>query len=548
MPEFLRTWDPDVTETGPNILRKVDVSSDATQFTWHLREGMKWSSGEPFTADDVMFWYEAEAMNEDLRPGGVGSIKINDKMGVPQKIDDYTVRWTFTGPYGYWPQQIAQNWPEHALPEHYLSQFHPDYTAAADLDKTIKEEGFSDWATLWSSKATGVVNENPEMPSIRPWLVLTDGMAPVNRMIRNPFFWKIDTAGNQLPYIGEIESVLVDREAMKLKVIAGEIDYITGELLDLWSAETFALLKEYEAEQNFTIKTSRSSVINIGSINLNLTHRDPFYRELFNEKDFRIALSVGMDREEINQVVFRGSAFPFQVGPTYKDEGWSDYYKIYTEYDPDEANRLLDGLGLNWNSAKTARLRSDGKPIQLVAFVETHRIGAMEMTEMYSQYWSDLGIDLTVKGLVEGGPTPERESGDYEMIVGKSFGGNTANPIVQDDELVPYEGGYWAVSNEWALWAVTGGREGTVPPAELQSDIARLWEIVTNFLPEPDPAVREAMLQEILDINLNHLWTIGGLNQNPNLNFNPYNDNLRNVVGVTYAWSSHAPAAWFYGE
>ena len=548
MEEFALAWNPELTETGPNILRGVDVSADATEFTFHLRAGMRWSDGEPHTADDYLFMYEADAMNPELRPSGLGQLKIGGEMGVATKIDDYTVKWTFPSPFGYWPQILAQTWQIVALPEHYLSQFHPDYAAKADLDSRIKEEGYEDWVTLWSSKKTWVINENPDMPSIRSWLVLTDGMAPVNRMVRNPYYWKIDLAGNQLPYIDEIESVLVEREAMKLKVIAGEIDYITGELLDLWSAETYALLKEYEEQGNFTVRTSRGAVINIGSINLNLTHADPFYRELFNQKDFRVALSVGIDRDEINEVVFRGSAIPAQVGPTYKEEGWSDKYQVYIEYDPDEANRLLDGLGLQWNGDRSARMRPDGKPIKLVALVESWRIGAVEMTEMYAQTWKDLGLDVAVKPMVPGGQNPERDEGRYEMIVGKSYGGSATAPIIDDDELVPYAGGYWAVSNAWAAWVISGGEEGEAPPEELQADVERLWEIVNEFQPEADAAVREGMLQDVYDINLNHLWTIGGMNQNPDLNFNPYNNNLRNVVGKTFAWQAHVPGAWFYAQ
>ena len=167
---------------------------------------------------------------------------------------------------------------------------------------------------------------------------------------------------------------------------------------------------------------------------------------------------------------------------------------------------------------------------------------------MYAQTWKDLGLEVAVKPMVPGGQNPERDEGRYELIVGKSYGGSATAPIIDDDELVPYAGGYWAVSNEWAAWVISGGEEGEAPPADLQADVKRLWEIVNEFQPEPDAAVREGMLQEVYDINLNHLWTIGGMNQNPDLTFNPYNNNLRNVVGKTYAWQAHVPGAWFYSQ
>ena len=183
----------------------------------------------PMTADDFMFWYEAVALNKDLAPGGIREFKSGGVMGTMEKLAEDRLQITFPGPFGYFSEQIAIFRPGPFLPTHYMKQFHPEYTTDDELNATIKEAGFSDWVSLWTAKRTHWTVENPDMPHIRPWIMTTDGRAPVNRMYRNPYYWKIDTAGNQLPYIDEVESVLIgDQEGKKLSVIAGDIDYITG--------------------------------------------------------------------------------------------------------------------------------------------------------------------------------------------------------------------------------------------------------------------------------------------------------------------------------
>ena len=545
--EQLNTWNTTFTEYGPNILQEVEILSGSKEFIWHLRKGMKWDDGAPFTADDFVFWYEAEAANTELNPGGIWYWKLAGEGGVVTKIDDYTVKVTWPAPYGYFPQAMNIFNPTNFLPIHYMSQFHPDYTTQAELDETIKEEGFSDWLSLWNAKRTSVAVENPEMPNIRAWKTTSDGFAQVNRMIRNPYYWKIDTAGNQLPYINELESVLVgDVEGMKLKVIAGDVDFVNGALLG-WTAETYSFLKGYEQQGDYTVKTSRGEVGNAHAIVLNYTHKDPFYRELFNKKDFRVALSIAFDRDEINEVVFRGAYVPSQIGPTYSDWGWSDFFQQYIEYDPDEANRMLDALGLEWNSRKTVRLRPDGKPMQLVMLVQQWRTNAVEYAEMAAQYWADIGLDVALKPYDQGASLVEREQGDYEIMLSGGSGGDTMNPAVMDTEQV-MKGDIWDVSDDWAKWLNPGGESGVEPPVEIQADIRRLDEISQEFLAESDFEKREEMIREIFEINMKHLWTIGGLNMNPDLWHQPFSNRIRNQVGYVWAYYHHVPSAWYFSE
>jgi peptide/nickel transport system substrate-binding protein len=549
--EQLNTYDTTFTDFGPNVLQEVEVLPGNREFIWHLRKGMKWSDGVPITADDIVFWSDAEAKNTELNPGGIWFWRLAGEAADISKIDDFTVKVTWPAPYGYFPQAMNIFNPALLVPQHYMSQFHPDYTTAAELEATKKEEGYSDWVTLWTAQRTAVVNENPDMPGYRAWIPTTDGYAQLNRMIRNPYYWKIDTAGNQLPYINEIESVRVgDKEGMKLKMISGDTDWVSAGNFG-WDAANYAFFKEYELQGGYTVKVydGPDNVGNYNAINLNVTHKDPFYRELFNKKDFRVALSIGIDRDEINEVLFRGGNTPYQIGPTYTDWGWSDFFKQYTEYDPDEANRILDELGLEWNSRKTVRLRPDGEPMQLVLLVQNWRNNAVPMAEMIAQTWADLGLDIALKPYASGASIVEQEQGDYEVIMSGGSGGDAMNPAVMDTEQVMV-GDNWDVSTDWAKWLNPVGDPGVAPPEEegVRQDVLRLYEITQEFKAEADKDKREEMIVEIFEINMKHLWTIGVLNGNPELKYQTFATKIRNQVGIPHSYYHHVPAAWYYDE
>ena len=543
MEQMPYTFDPDYDRVGPNILQESELIGDGDQFIWHLRKGMRWSDGEPMTADDYMFWYEAVATNKDLQPNGVREFKLNGIMGVMEKVDDYQLRITFPAKFGYFPEQIAIFRPGPFLPKHYMTQFHPEYVSEEQLSATLKEEGFTDWKSMWTSKRTHWAVENPDMPHIRPWIMETDGRAQVNTMIRNPYFWKVDTAGNQLPYIDGVESILVgDQEAKKLQVISGDADYIYGEMLGK-TAETFALLKENEQRGGYTLISTRGTLNNQGTVNVNMAHDDLILRELFLEKDFRIALSLGLDRDEINQVIHRGAYIPSQVTPNTAF-GNDDAFKQHIRYDPDAANRLLDGLDLAWNSDQTVRLRPDGEPLQLVMFVYTARGPWMvEMAEMYKQYWSDLGVDVLLKPFGEGVWNKIFVESDWHLAMSQAFGGMKGYPAISRGEIVPIHARF-GVTPRWAQWIVTDGAEGVEPPA----DVKRLAEIPNLFMQEADPAKRAQIEEEIFRIHLDNMWIIGGMNANPDLNFSPFSNRIRNRVGTVWATYHHVASAWYFDE
>ncbi|MDD9989190.1 MAG: ABC transporter substrate-binding protein [Spirochaetaceae bacterium] len=192
------------TAVEPNIARDFSVSDDGTSITVYLREGMRWSDGEPFTADDIMFWYEDWAINEELNPSPPTWMTVGGEPGVWEKIDDYTVRLTFPGVNGLAARQLADpsgssRGMGRMMPKHYLSQFHPSHQTKEKLDEMVAAAELDSWMDLFSDRNNYFLNA--DLPVLDAWDITV--AAPAARVIaeRNPYYWKVDTEGHQLPYM-----------------------------------------------------------------------------------------------------------------------------------------------------------------------------------------------------------------------------------------------------------------------------------------------------------------------------------------------------------
>ena len=219
-------------------------------------------------------------------------------------------------------------------------------------------------------------------------------------------------------------------------------------------------------------------------------------------------------------------------------------FKQYTQYDPDEANRLLDGLGLAWNGGKTMRLRPDGELMQLVMFVYTARGPWMvEMAELCKQYWSDLGMEVLLKPFGEGVWSKMIIESEWHLSCSQAFGGMKGYPATSRGEVVPIHARF-GVTPRWGQWIATDGAEGVEPP----DDVKRLAEIPNDFMQEPDPAVRAHIEEEIFRINLDNMWIIGAMNANQNLNFSTFSNRIKNRVGTVWATCHHVASACYFDQ
>ena len=524
--EFLVSYTPDMARLFPRLIKGWDVSADGMTFTLHLREGMKWSDGTPFTADDLLFYFEDVALNTDLSPSPSSRMLVDGVPGVPAKVGEHTFQMTFHKPFGVFIENLARWRPNNYLPRHYLEQFHPTYTEMADIEATMKAEGYDTWVNLFSTKMGGHLDAwgMPERPVLMAWIPQNTVSEPVQVLERNPYYFMIDVAGNQLPYIDRMERVLTeDKEALLLKTIAGEFDY--NSCFDWGCFPNHQLVLDSMERGNYRIEQHWWPPDNQGNVRFNFHHEDPVLGALFNDKRFRVAISLAINREDANSLVFKGLATPTHTGlpegPPFHGE---NLFKSNLEFDPDQANALLDEIGtISDRDGDGFRLRPDGARLRLVNTINVLWPETVDLAELYKNYWKELGIEVVSKPIQQGMATATLESGQYDIFTATGqHGGRPMNPLFRAS-LVPISE-RWGTAPQWGAWIVSGGEKGTEPPEDLKT-IMRLRE---EALASGDEQVRIARTIEIAEIWDANLWMVGGFNMPMQAQYWVVNNRIRN--------------------
>ncbi len=523
--QWLVGYTPDMSSLYPNVLKGWETSADARTYTLFLRKGMRWSDGVPFTVDDLLFYWEDVAQNKELSPNPPSNMMKAREPGVMKKIDDYTVEVSFKEPYGLFAETFARWRPSPYLPKHYMKQFHPEYTSEDALNKRLKDEGLDTWPALFEAKTGGYHGWRvPERPVIRPWVAQNPDSEPIQIFTRNPYYWMVDSQGNQLPYIDRIERLAVpDVEAQLLKILAGDVDFSD---MSMYGIESKSLVIDEQEEGDYRILPYRNIPSTVGAIQFNMTHKDPILRKLFNDKNFRIALSVAIDKEEINQLVYSGLAEvsnpTLGYGPPFYGE---KLFRDYLQYDPDLANQLLDELGLDSRDGEGYRLRSDGERLRFQCIINVWPETVPDILDLYRMYWKEVGIEVVIKPVAGASWTPVKLSGDWDISSATaSPGGRPANPLTYVD-FAPTSPAWGLASPDWVLWLITDGEEGVEPP----EDLKRIEELRQQALADPDEEKRIALTLEMAKIFEENFWVFGGVNRPVASNYRIVNNALRNI-------------------
>lgn len=487
----------------PVIAKGYEISEDLKTFTIYLRRGFKWSDGTPFTVDDILFYFNDEVGNDRITPVKPKSLITGGEMVEVKKIDDYTVQFCFAMPnvasfMGRIARDGGQNWMFD--PKHYLKKWHIKYNPNAD--ELAKKEGYETWWDCFNfhSNLYGL-NTDTNLPRVGPFVLK---QASSSQMIseRNPYYFVVDTAGNQLPYIDYLVSDVVSNEVYQIKLISGEADFA-------WlnpSLDNYPLYKENEEVGDYRAVLRPGSKAAELVLMLNLNDKDLALRKIYQDIRFRQALSLAINRDSINESIFFGKAVPRQCTvppnfPGYKEE-WAE---AYAQYDPEKANQLLDEMGLAKRDG--FRLGPDGKPLLLIIeYVELEGPkGAI--LELVKETWEGVGVKVLLKA-------EERslfvQRMDYSSDHGVYVWARDASVVYYngEDAIMSPRAAFYS----WYLWAQTNGEKGEEPPTNVKNMYRWIEELGTT-IPGSDEFIEIA--QKLGDLQSEELWQIGTVGMAP---------------------------------
>ena len=411
-------------------------------------------------------------------------------------------------PYGLFIQQLANaNYEPEIAPAHYARQFHPAYND--NVDQLVAESGYTSWVELFQQRVGGPTGSNfapwvnPELPVLHAWQVETpyDGSSSQVVAVRNPYYWKVDTAENQLPYLDRVVFPIIgDTEVLKLMVMNGQIDF-TYRPQNLTVADRPLFFDNME-QGNYRFIDLSPDVSATQAIHLNLTTQDPQRHELFNNKDFRIALSHAIDRQEIIDIVYLSQGEPYQVAPRPESQFFDEAFAYqYTEFDPDLANQMLDDIGLTARNGDGIRTFPDGSPISIQVDVRTENTPQIDGLELIRNYWQDIGIELRIN-VIDSAFYRERQVANlFEAISNVGAGG--LNEMLNPRLYVPInDNALYAVP--WAHWYLNDPR-GIEPPETTKAQLA----LYDEFLATADEEKQRDLFSQIIGIARDEFRTIG---------------------------------------
>jgi peptide/nickel transport system substrate-binding protein len=551
-------WKPDLTGYEPGLLTEMPTwTDDGKTITFKFRRGIKWSDGEPYTTADLKFWWEDLAQNENYKTVSVPWWGRNSD-GTPITMefpDDYTWVLKYDKPQYIMPYVLAQGfweWEPLMKPAHYLKQFHPDYEGKAG------DEGYTelDLMDRWF--------QTPGYPCLMAWCLKDYKAGEYWLMERNPYYWKVDTEGNQLPYIDAVRVELVqDSEVRLLQIAQGRYDLVYRANM---SPTDIPFLNENAAAGDFRLVPGWMNGAGAWPgmmINMDY-HKDQQYdpaketeedkeiRELLRNQDFRIGMSVAMDRQRVLDVVWEGigEAKNFTISPQSphfaSEEGqklFKEWAEIYAEYDPAAAKEHFDKAGFVDADGDGIRDLPSGKPFTLIIDLNDWSVEKIntDFVEVYKKNLEDVGVKVLVNNVV--GQPDAGTRGNYGLYMVRTTHASELDLWTYPDWIFPVRGGSAGEARAFPMegeYYATGGTAGWEP--EPGSPAARLQEIYRKGLQEPSEEKRNEIIWEAVRVYIDEGPFIIGATGDQAVPVVAKNY-MRNIYeyGVTGPWAPATP-------
>ncbi len=487
----------------PDILDKVDIA-EGRIFTLHIRPGHRWSDGQPFTSEDFRYFWEDVANNPRLSPGGP-PLQLRPLGRKPkfEVIDALTVRYTWDVPNpGFLPALAAAQPVYIYMPAHYMRQFHTSYAEKGVLDALIKKEKVRDWGALHERKSRQFRPENPALPSLDPWRNTTPLPSEVFVFERNPYYHRVDENGRQLPYIDNLRLSVVSSQLIPAKVGAGDSDLQARYL----RFDNFTFLKVAEKRNGFLTHLWRRAEGSYIALQPNLNASDPVWRSIVRDVRFRRALSLAVDRRDINQVIFFGLARESAMTVMPESPLYDDVFaSSYARFDPLAANRLLDEMGLKKRDFDGIRFLPDGRRAEIIVESAGESMEETDALELVVEDARKVGLRLLVHSSHRDVFRRRISGGSTVMSVWPGIDNGLASPDMDPQDLSPTNQNQF----NWLMfgqWVETNGKEGQEPDME---GVKELVHLRNQWLASSSTEERRVVWKKMLSIHAEQLYSIG---------------------------------------
>ncbi len=518
-----------------DILESIE-NVESREFTLRLRKGHRWSDGAPFTSDDFRFYWEDVANHEDVYPFGPPKLlQVDGELPQVSYPDELTVVYKWSNPNPYFLTELAAPRPLFIyMPKHYLKQFHPNYGDPEELNAQARERGSRNWAGFFLRKARQYKFTNPELPSLQPWVNTTEQPTEQYLLKRNPFFHRVDKNGLQLPYIDEVVMNIVSSSLIPAKSGAGETD-LQGHYLRL---NNFTFLKEGEQRNGYKVYLWRTLNGAHKALYPNLNSNDDVWRQLVRDVRFRRALSLAVDRTEINQALFHGLANESNNTVLPACAMYDEYLQTrWAVYDPEQANALLDEMGLTERDSDGVRLRPDGEPLEIIVHSAGESTEESDILELVHDSWLKIGVKIYTKPSQRQVFRERVFSGEAMMSIWSGLENGMPTPDMSPHELAPTRQDQY----QWPKWGQHFETKGTVGEAPDMESAQQLFALNESWRTATTTAERQGIWTKMLRTYCEEVYSIGIVNSVPQ----PIvvNSKLQNVpVQGLYAWS---PTSYF---
>lgn len=538
----------------PHIAKGWEVSDDARTWTFYLRRGMKWSDGHPFTSEDIRFWFEDEASNKKVGGAIPGVMQVNGQSGkvIVYPDDPYKVTFEFAEPNGIFLAELAKQTgaPLCNSPAHYKKQFHPDYASEEDLETYMAQTRTPSVRALYTYISDV---KNPLHPRLWPWVIRADTPSPPHTAVRNPYYFCVDEQGNQLPYADQVLNDECSADMVPIKAASGAV---TAQGRNLGFSDYTYLMSQRE-EGNYDVyywyAASRSYFVLRPNLNRITSPKHPewrFKRELMNEKRFRQALSLAINRKAIIKAEYSGQAKPVNAAPGPESPFYhEELYTAFTDYDPERANEMLDALGLTQRDAEGYRTFRNGSRM---TFYIDYVKGVVPSAPVHFvvRDWAAVGIRAIPRLRGETLFITESFGQMQDFQAWPSTGEH--HPILSPGLAMPKAKGM-GFATGFAKWLASGGPEGDpdaagepIPPEHPLNEALAAYH---HACESPDLREQIRRFKPALDIAAEQVWVISVCSTPPTLVV--VRNDVRNVPRkALYGWSYLTPGncypeAWY---